>query len=121
MTDYYPDMFVTHFGSSLNGAIVWWDNATSSTAVTAYMYVKAYANPLVIDSSQKTYPTCTADAGLVICNALAIGATGVTTDDLYQFGLYFANSDADESPSYDGFIAFADLSITPPATGSFAD
>ena len=48
--DYFK-MFVTHFGSSISGATVWWDKSTTLGSITAYMFVNTWANPYIIESS----------------------------------------------------------------------
>lgn len=43
-------MFATHFGSSISGAVVWWDNTTDETKLSCYLTLNMYANPLIVDS-----------------------------------------------------------------------
>jgi hypothetical protein len=44
------NMFATHFGSSISGAVVWWDNDTEETELSCYVTLNMYANPLIVDS-----------------------------------------------------------------------
>jgi len=43
-------MFVTHFGSSLDGVTVWWERDSTSTWLSAYCYFRSYSNPYVLNS-----------------------------------------------------------------------
>ena len=115
-------MFVTHFGSAYNGAIVWWDNTTSTTTLTAYMYVSIAATPLIVDSFNRVPLSCAADDNFTICDTQLAGAGPTTVDSVFAFGLYWENPDSDAVPLYDGMKTTASLTVTAPAdfaAGSF--
>lgn len=73
-------MFATHFGSSISGAVVWWDNTTDADFLSCYVTLNMYANPLIIDTNKKTTPTCAADGTFLVCDtATALSATTAAT------------------------------------------
>lgn len=41
--------YVSHFGSTTNGATIWWD-ASEDTYLKAHLYLNMYADPFIIDS-----------------------------------------------------------------------
>ena len=99
-------MFVTHFGSSLDGVTVWWerDSDSNPTWLTAYCYFRSYSNPYVINNGQITtddtvtpiqrYATCNTHEAFELCvsddDGLTYPAgTEESKDDVLEIGMYF--------------------------------
>lgn len=90
---YYKTMFQTYYGTSTNGANVWWrlESVSGTTGkLYAYMWVYNPANMLILDAKFKTTAgVCTADDGEELCITSAIGTTSATRTGQYTFGLVF--------------------------------
>ena len=50
-TEYVSQMFETHYGSSVDGATVWWYYDSVNGKLQAYSYFKSFAHALIVDSS----------------------------------------------------------------------
>ncbi len=121
MTSLSKNMFATHFGSSISGAVVWWDNETDPTKLSCYLTLNMYANPLIVDSGIKSGYTCTADDKFLKCDTTALGATtaatsSVVTTPTFDFGIVWQNYDSTASVQYDGLATSASLKIIAPSS-----
>ena len=58
--------YVSHFGSTMNGATIWWD-ASEDTYLKAHLYLNMYADPFIIDSVNSSPATCAANVDWTMC------------------------------------------------------